>query len=129
MINDVAKIERDKAAEAKTDVVAESKTGEVPQECGSETNVEQSTEAPQQTQPSQQPSSGTYDPGTSGQRTAEQVVDVPVATEAGAGVHAAYASNASAFASWSRPNGASSAPESARLSDSDKLLQTAFLSN
>ena len=42
---------------------------------------------------------------------------------------AASASNASASASWSRPNGASSAPESARLSDRNKLLQTGFLSN
>ena len=52
-INDVAKIERDKAAEAQTHVVAESKTGKVPQKCCSETNVERSTEAPKQTQQSQ----------------------------------------------------------------------------
>ena len=39
-IDDVAKIERDKADEAKTDAVAENKTGEVPQECDSKTNVE-----------------------------------------------------------------------------------------
>ena len=85
-INDVAKIERDKAAEAKTDVVDESKTGEAPQECGSETNLERSTEAPQQTQQSQQSSSSTCDGGTRAQQTVEQVVDVPVAIEAGAGV-------------------------------------------
>ena len=85
-INDVAKIERDKVAEAKIDAVAESKTGEIPLECGSKTNVERSTEAPQQTQQSQQPSSSTCNAGTSAQQTVEQVVDVPVATEAGAGV-------------------------------------------
>ena len=83
-INDVAKTERDKAVEAKTDVVAENKTGGVPQECDSKTNAERSTEAPQQqTQQSQQPSSSTCDAGTSAQRTAEQVVDAPVATGAG----------------------------------------------
>ena len=95
-INDVAKTERDKAAEAKTDVVAEIKTGEVPQECDSKTNVEPSTEAPQQTQQSQQPSSSTtlervlnellskvstclsqLTLELSVQRTVEQIIDVP----------------------------------------------------
>ena len=85
-INDDAKTERDKAAEAKTDVVAESETGEVPQECDSKTNVQRSTEAPQQTQQSQQPSSSTCDAGTSAQQTAQQVVDVPVTTDAGKSV-------------------------------------------
>ena len=46
-IDDVARTERDKADEAKTDAVADNKTGEVPQECDSKTNVERSTEAPQ----------------------------------------------------------------------------------
>ena len=83
-INDVAKTEREKAVEAKTDAVAENKTGGVPQECDSKTNAERSTGAPQQqTQQSQQPSSSTTDAGTSAQRTAEQVVDAPVATGAG----------------------------------------------
>ena len=48
--------------------------------------VERWTEAPQQTQQSQQPNTSTYDAGTSAQRTAEEVVDVPVTTDAGAGV-------------------------------------------
>ena len=64
-INDFAKVGRDKAAEAKTDVVAESKTDEVPQKCCSKTDVERWTEAPQQMQQSQQPSSSTDDAGTS----------------------------------------------------------------
>ena len=82
-IDDVAKTERDKAAEAKTDAVAENKTGGVPQKCDSKTNVERSTEAPQQQQQPQQPSSSTDDAGTSAQRIVEQVVDVPVETGAG----------------------------------------------
>ena len=85
-INDVAKTERDKAAEAKTDVIAGNKTGGFLQECDSKTNVERSTEAPQQQHQSQQPSSSTDDAGTSVQRTVEQVVDVPVEAETGAGV-------------------------------------------
>ena len=39
-IDDVAKIERDRASEAKADAVAENKTGEAPQECDSKANVE-----------------------------------------------------------------------------------------
>ena len=79
-IDDVAQIERDKASEAKTDAVADNTNGEVPQECDSNTNVEQSTEAPQQQQQqqSQQPCSSTDDAGASvQQRTVEQVMDVP----------------------------------------------------
>ena len=77
-IDDVAKTERDKAAEAKTDAVAENnKTGGVPQECDSKTNVERSTEAQQQPQQSQRPSSSSCNAGTSAQRTVEQVIDVP----------------------------------------------------
>ena len=38
-IDDVAKIDRDKSSEAKTDAVAENKNGEVPQECDSKANV------------------------------------------------------------------------------------------
>ena len=40
-VDDVAKIERDKASEAKTDAVAENKNSEVPQECNSKADVEQ----------------------------------------------------------------------------------------
>ena len=65
-IDDVAKIERDKACEAKTDAVAENKNGQVLQECKSKANVEQPTEAPQQQQQqSQQPCSSTDDGGAS----------------------------------------------------------------
>ena len=49
-IDDVAKIERDKDFEAKTDAVAENRNGEVLQECDSKTNMERSAEAPQQQQ-------------------------------------------------------------------------------
>ena len=68
-IDDVAKTERDKAAEAKADAVAENTTGGVPQECDSKTNVERSTEAPQQQpQQSQPPNSSTDHAGTSAPR-------------------------------------------------------------
>ena len=81
-IDDVAKIERDKASEAKTDAVAENINGEVPQECDSKANVEQSTEAPQQRQPLQLCSDTDGAPDCDSaqhvqQRTAEQFIDVP----------------------------------------------------
>ena len=81
-IDDVAKIERDKASEAETDAVAENKNGEAPQECDSKSDVEQATEAPQQRQPQQLSSAtvGAPDRDTAQyvqQRTVEQVVDVP----------------------------------------------------
>ena len=81
-VDDVAKIERDKASEAKTDAVAEYKNGEVPQECDSKADVEQSTEAPQQRQPQQLSSDTSGAPDRDAaqyvqQRTVEQVIDVP----------------------------------------------------
>ena len=83
-IDDVAKIERDKASKAKTDAVAKNKNGEVPQECASKAVVEQSTEAPQQQQRQSQQlhsdTDGAPDCDSAQrvqQRTVEQVVDVP----------------------------------------------------
>ena len=81
-IDDVAKIERDKASEAETDAVAENKNGEVHQECDSKSDVEQATEAPQQRQPQQLSSATVGAPDRDAaqyvqQRTVEQVVDVP----------------------------------------------------
>ena len=81
-IHDVAKIERDKASEAKTDAVAENNNGEVPEECDSKADVEQSPEAPEQRQPQQLSSTTVGAPDRDAaecvqQRTAEQVIDVP----------------------------------------------------
>ena len=80
-IDDVAKIERDKTSEAKTDAVAENKNCEVPAECDSTANVERSTEAPQQRQPQQLCSDTNGAPDCESakhvqQRIAEQVIDV-----------------------------------------------------
>ena len=81
-IDDVAKIERDEASEAKTDAVAENRNGEVPQECDSKADVEQSPEALEQRQPQQLSSATVGAPDRDAaecvqQRTAEQVIDVP----------------------------------------------------
>ena len=87
-IDEVAKIERDKASEAKTDAVAENKNGGVPQERDSKANVGQSTEAPQQQQQQSQQLCCDTDGAPAcdsaqrvQQRTVEQVIDVPTESE------------------------------------------------